>query len=141
MKAKIAASDPSSLSVQLLRFLTTGVANTAVGLGTIFLLKWALDVGDVPANFAGYSLGLCLSFMLNRNWTFAHRGALAPAMLRFLSVFAVAYLSNVAALLLLRDRLGVNAYLAHMLAVAPYTIVFFVGSRWFAFRSSLVTRQ
>ena len=121
------------MNSRLLRFLLVGMANTAVGLGTIYLLKWVFTVSDVRANLAGYVLGLCLSFALNRNWTFQHKGSVAAASLRFLCVFAVAYCVNVAVLLLLRDGFGVNSYLCHLLSMVPYTIVFFVGSKLIAF--------
>lgn len=124
-----------SRPLQLLRFLLVGVANTAVGLGTIFLLKWAAGMDDVPANLIGYLLGLCLSFALNRNWTFGHRGALLPAALRFAAVFAVAYAANLLTVLLLRDVAGLNSYLCHVLAMFPYTALFFIGSRVFVFAS------
>jgi putative flippase GtrA len=121
--------------LQLLRFLVVGVLNTAVGLGTIYLLKWAGGVGDVPANACGYAVGLCVSFVLNRRWTFSDRGRRLPAVLRFLFVFAVAYGCNLAMLLQLRDAWQVDAYLAHALATVPYTLVFFLGSKFFVFRS------
>ena len=120
---------------QLLRFLAVGVVNTAVGLGTIFALKALAGWGDIPANVAGYAVGLITSFVLNRQWTFRHQGAWAGALLRFVAVFGVAYTANLLVLLHLRDAWGVNAYLAHALATIPYTVLFFAGSRWFAFRA------
>jgi putative flippase GtrA len=119
---------------QLLRFLAVGVLNTAVGLGTIFALKAVAGWPDVPANIGGYVLGLMVSFVLNRRWTFAHRGDWRGALARFLAVFGVAYTANLVAFLALRDRLGVNPYAAHALAMVVYTAIFFVGSRSIAFR-------
>jgi len=119
---------------QLLRFLLVGVANTAVGLGCIWALIGLAGWADLPANATGYAVGLASSFVLNRRWTFAHRGALWPALWRFVLVFGVAYAANVAALLALGEGLGLNRYLAHALATVPYTLLFFAGSRLFAFR-------
>ena len=121
---------------QAMRFALVGIANTAVGLGTIWALKFFGRVADVPANFLGYCVGLACSFVLNRRWTFEHRGAVLPALLRFLLVFAVAYGANLGCMLMLRDHFGVNAYWAHLLATVPYTVLFFIGSRTLAFRSS-----
>ncbi|MCC9596333.1 MULTISPECIES: GtrA family protein [unclassified Rubrivivax] len=120
---------------QVLRFLIVGVLNTAVGLGTIYLLKWAGGFGDVAANACGYAVGLCVSFVLNRRWTFADRGRRAPAVMRFLLVFAIAYGFNLLTLLHLRDAWHIDAYLAHALATVPYTVTFFLGSKFFVFRS------
>jgi len=120
------------LDWSVLRYLTVGVANTFVGLGTIFACKWFLGLSDVIANAIGYAFGLSLSFLLNKRWTFQFDGAHLPALLRFLGVIMVAYLANVATLLLLIWA-GVDSYLAQTLAVAPYTIIGYVGSRYIAF--------
>ncbi len=119
---------------QLCRFLLVGIVNTAVGLGSIWVLIGLAGWADLPANAAGYGIGLACSFTLNRRWTFAHRGAWWPAFWRFLLVFGVAYTANVACMLTLRDAFHMDRYLAHALATVPYTALFFVGSRLFAFR-------
>jgi putative flippase GtrA len=124
------------MSGAMFRFLLVGVVNTAFGLGTIFALKALAGWGDVPANVAGYAVGLCVSFVLNRHWTFAHRGDWRPALVRFLLVFAVAYVANLAVLLALRDPAGVGNHAAHVAGMVVYTVIFFVGSRAFAFRDS-----
>ena len=119
--------------VQLTKFLLVGVANTLVGLGTIWLLIGLAGWNDAPANFAGYVVGLACSFTLNRAWTFRDVGQVLPAMTRFLLVFGVAYAANLAAMFWLRDTIGLNRYWAHALATVPYTALFFIGSRLFVF--------
>ncbi|MGD9843747.1 MAG: GtrA family protein, partial [Steroidobacteraceae bacterium] len=59
----------------LIRFGLTGVLNTAVGIGTIFALKWFFDWADTPANFCGYALGVMVSYYVNSRWTFQYRAA------------------------------------------------------------------
>jgi len=118
-----------------LRFAVVGVANTLIGLLGIYLCKWLLDLRDVLANISGYMLGLAVSFGLNRAWTFRHSGPVLPALARFLVIFLLAYLLNLATVLAAISSLGVNSYLAHAIGVVPYTVFFFLGSRHFAFRS------
>jgi putative flippase GtrA len=120
--------------VRIAKFLAVGVLNTLVGLGTIYLCKWLLGAGDVISNVIGYAVGLVNSFAWNRRWTFAHSGAVLPAAARFVLVFLAAYFVNLATMLAAIDVLGVNSYLAHAIAVVPYTTVFYLGSRRFAFR-------
>lgn len=72
---------------------------------------------------------------MNKKWTFRFRGEAVPALLRFLVVTLIAYLANLGTLLLLVQT-GVNSYLAQSLAVVPYTIVGYLGSRFFAFGST-----
>ena len=117
-----------------LKFVIVGVANTLAGLFVIYLCKWLLGFSDALANISGYVIGLAVSFLLNRGWTFEHSGAVLPALARFLAVFALAYLLNLATVLVAIHSFGVNSYLAQALGIAPYTVFFYLGSRYFAFR-------
>ena len=114
-----------------------GLANTTVGLTVILSAKSLAGADNVSANVAGYAVGLALSFALNRRWTFGFRGDARASLLRFLAVFAVAYAANLVAVLSLIEVLGVNAYWAQVLGVIPYTLLFYVGSRWYAFSPSM----
>ena len=111
-----------------------GCANTLLGLVTIYALKWQVELDDTSANLLGYVVGLSVSFFLNRNWTFRHSGPTLPAAFRFLGVFGAAYLANLGTVLVLVHQFGVNGYYAQALGIPPYTIVFYLGSRFFAFR-------
>ncbi len=122
---------------QFIRFVLVGVVNTVAGLGTIFALIAFAGFPDLPANASGYAVGLCCSFVLNRSWTFRHQGRWQAALVRFLLVFALAYSVNLVTLFLLADYLSVNRFLAHALATIPYTLVFFLVARQFAFKSNL----
>jgi putative flippase GtrA len=124
------------LDVRLAKFLLVGLANTTVGLAVILSAKSLAGADDVSANVAGYAVGLTLSFALNQRWTFGFRGDVRASLLRFLAVFAVAYAANLVAVLSLIEVLSVNAYWAQVLGVIPYTLLFYVGSRWYAFSPS-----
>ena len=119
-----------------LKFFIVGIANTLIGLLAIYLCKWLLGFSDALANISGYIIGLTVSFLLNREWTFRHAGAMLPALVRFLVIFALAYLLNLATVLTAIHSFGVNAYLAQAIGIAPYTAIFYLGSRYFAFRST-----
>lgn len=116
-----------------IRFVLVGALNTGVGLALIFAAKGLLGWGDLAANAFGYATGLAISFLLNRNWSFEHRGAVYPALLRFLAVFLAAYSTNLITVFGLKDLAGWNAYLAQAMGVLPYTAFFYLGSRAFAF--------
>lgn len=117
-----------------LKFLVVGVLNTLIGLLAIYFCKWLLGFSDVLANISGYLIGLAVSFILNRGWTFEHSGAVLPALLRFIAIFVLAYLFNLATVLTAMNVFNVNAYMAHAIGIAPYTVIFYFGSRYFAFR-------
>lgn len=116
------------------KFLSVGVVNTVVGLLIIYASKWLLGLSDALANAAGYGVGVCVSFMLNRKWTFRDGGAFSPALLRFILVFSIAYPINLLCVLYMIRQLGFNSYLAQALGTPPYTITFYLANRYFVFR-------
>lgn len=115
------------------RFLTVGAGNTVIGLATIYLGKIA-GLGDVLANVVGYAVGILVSFMLNKRWTFRHDGPALRAFGRFVTVVLIAYLLNLATVVLALNA-GVNSYLAQALGVLPYALFSYWGSKHYAFRS------
>jgi putative flippase GtrA len=110
------------------------MVNTLVGLSTIYLLKWVPGANDLVANAGGYLVGLTVSFTLNRRWTFRYYGAIAPAFVRFATVFAIAYLANLATVLTLIEQFEIDGYLSQAMGVLPYSTIFYFGSRYIAFR-------
>ena len=127
--------------VQFSKFAAVGVLNTFVGLLTIYMAKWIFSLDDVTANIIGYSVGLAVSFLLNKSWTFRHRGEVAKTALRFIIAFAIAYPINLGTVLILIRWGEVNSYLAQALGMPPYMIAFFLLSRHFSFRQRLAINE
>lgn len=121
---------------QMARFLGVGVINTAVGLGLIWALM-ALGMAPLPANFIGYAVGLCLSFTLNRRYTFRDGGQDMLTVMRFLLAFAMAYILNALVLTIGLAQTEISAYLMQVLAMGVYTASFFTLCRLFVFRTQL----
>jgi putative flippase GtrA len=57
-----------------LKFGAVGVVNTAADFALYSMLTLAVGLGAVGANLISYSVGIILSFLLNRAWTFKDRG-------------------------------------------------------------------
>jgi len=116
------------------KFLIVGGANTLAGLAVIYLAKWWMNLGDALANALGYGIGLCLSFFLNKSWTFGHEGPAAQALARFLLAFALAYVLNLGTVLFLINAIHLDQYLAQAAGIVPYTVFMYLASRHYAFR-------
>jgi putative flippase GtrA len=129
------SSSKNSVHGQVVRFLSSGVANTLAGFAVIFLLM-ALGARPVVANVAGYAVGLALSFMLSRRFVFSGTGSLHGEAGRFLVAFAIAFAANLATLQILIDRLNTDPVVAQILSAGTYTIAMFLLSRWFVFRQN-----
>jgi putative flippase GtrA len=126
--AVIASSD---LFKQLVRYGLVGVANTAVGLGVILILQMLLGLDPYSANAGGYAVGLAVSFLLNRAWTFQVSDRPAGRLSRFMLAFAISYAANLGTLTLLIDPVGMVA--AQAVAVVVYSTIFFVFCRVYVF--------
>jgi putative flippase GtrA len=120
---------------QLLRFLVVGAANTAI---TLLAYAGAIHAGVryLPAGAGAYALGGVNGFVLNRAWTFAHRGHILPAAARYAAITAAGIVANVA-LLRAAIALGVPHAAGEVAAVAPVTLLSFALNRAWAFPSDV----
>lgn len=119
---------------QGLRFFLVGLINTAIGLGCIYVLLYFTKAGPFIANGIGYAIGLSVSFMLNRSWTFDHKGDFKQVFLRYLTVVAVAYLCNFAVVYHVIHYFQCNPYLAQPIGIVVYSGITFIGAKLFVFR-------
>lgn len=120
-----------------IRFGLVGVINTLVGLAVIAVLL-RLGAGDWIANAASYAVGLCVSFTLNRRWTFGVRSTVeAQEIGRFLAAFAVSFGANLSVLAMMRGLGFAESLIGQGMAMIAYSIVFFVLSRRFVFTAGL----
>ena len=118
-----------------MRFLAVGVFNTVVGLGTIFVAQVILGLGPVIANAAGYVTGVTVSFLLNKRWTFRFRGESGASLARFITVFIAAYAANLTLVSCLDELAGRVAAWHQIFGILPYTVLFYLGCRWYVFPS------
>ncbi|MEJ5364639.1 MAG: GtrA family protein [Desulfosoma sp.] len=119
------------------RYVLVGLVNSVVGYGVIFGL---LSLGANPylSNASGYAVGITVSYILNKRFSFRSRKPDRTAFPLFVASLAVAYLANLAVLFALLRWGAVNPYLAQLLAGGVYTLVGFLGSRYIAFGSKHV---
>ncbi len=118
--------------MQIARFLTVGAFNTLLGLALIYLLMH-FGVDYRVANLIGYVVGFLIAFVLNRNWTFAHRGGWLSSFARWGVVAGIAYGGNLVAVIALHRWLGLDARLAQIGGIPVYTMLSYLGGRYFAF--------
>jgi putative flippase GtrA len=123
-------------AIMFARFLLVGVANTLFGLGTTYAMMYFLRVDAVPANAAGYAVGLLFSFTFNKRWTFSNRDRGAGSLLKFVLVIGAAYIVNLAVVLGAKDLFQVNPYVAQAMGIIPYTILSFLGCRYYVFKNA-----
>lgn len=118
---------------QSLRFSAVGVINTVIGLAAIYAAMFFFQARPGTANAIGYSIGIAISFLLNRAWTFRSKGHVVVVLPKYLLVAAISYLLNLTAVVTSTSFFSANPYLAQLLGVGIYTAWMFFGCRWFVF--------
>lgn len=121
--------------IQAVRFAVVGVANTAVGLAAIYSLMYFFSMGPLASNAIGYGLGLCVSFILNKQWTFSqkHLGMKSSAV-KYMGLAALSYLLNFVAVWTATRSADVDGYVAQMFGVVVYSGAMFLGCKVYVFR-------
>lgn len=119
---------------QFFRYIIVGVLNTLLGYCVIFSCMYLAGMSPEASNVAGYAVGLVVSYMLNRNFTFNSTQARRKEIVRFVAVFAVAYALNFAALLALIHQFGMHKGLSQIVAGMIYVGSSFLMNKYYVFK-------
>ena len=91
-----------NLPRQFFRYAIVGLSSNAI----LYLVYLALTVGGIGHKSAMtllYIVGVLQTFLFNKRWTFSHDGAHRGPFIRYILSYALGYLFNLAALLILVD--------------------------------------
>jgi putative flippase GtrA len=119
---------------QWLRFATVGVSNTLLSTA-VFAGLFHLGVHYLLASTLAFALGALNSYILNRRWTFRSRAPRVPELARFLCVQAVGLGVNLGLLAAFVEGTGIPHVVAQVFAFPVASVVMFVLSRQWAFRT------
>lgn len=122
------------------RFLIVGVLNTIVGYGVYALLlyfSWHFSLASLVSQI----VGTIHSYFWNKFFTFKSKKYSVSEMVRFIIVYAVSYLVNLAALFVLIDSLKINKFIAGLGSLFITTIISFFGHRYFSFKKNELAKN
>jgi putative flippase GtrA len=131
-----------------IRFLLVGVVNTIVGLSAMYLFLHGFSFSYWVSTFLGNIIGACVSYILNRSFTFKSNAAIGTSMVRFAIVILVCYfisyfLGQKIALYLFSQLSFLGTKYAQDAAVlfgtGIYTIMNYLGQRIFVFKQRQTT--
>lgn len=116
-----------------LRYALVGAINTLVSWCVMFGLMF---IGVMPeiANFAGWVVGFLNSYILNKKFTFQSKNSHTKDMVRFGVAMGIAYGVNLLTLIIGHRMLGINEYIAQIIAAVSYTITGYIVSKFWAFK-------
>lgn len=118
---------------QLVRYGIVGLASNAFGY-LLYLGLTYLGMGPKLAMSLLYGLGVLQTFVFNKKWSFRFQGAATPALVRYATVYAVGYVINFFALILLVDQMGLPHQWVMGALVLFMAVFFFVAQKFWVFR-------
>lgn len=121
---------------QFSRFVVVGVLNTLLGYCVIFAAMYLAGMTPEASNMAGYGIGLVVSYVLNRNYTFKSKQRHRREIIRFFWVFLVAYASNFIVLLILIHQLNLHEGMSQVLAGIVYVVFSYLMNKYYVFKVS-----
>ena len=93
-----------------------------------------LRISPEGSNFMGYFLGISVSYVLNKQFNFKSKIPHRDELPKFLASMGIAYLLNLATLVILYRWLGVNPYISQLAAGVVYVLIGFGLSRVWVFK-------
>jgi putative flippase GtrA len=118
--------------IQLFRYGLVGLASNLAGYLVYLLLTYFGATPKITMSIL-YIVGATIGFWGNRKLTFAHKGALMGAGVRYVIAHCFGYLINLSILLLMVDKLGYSHQLVQAAAVFIVAGFLFFAFKFFVF--------
>jgi putative flippase GtrA len=119
----------------MLKFGIVGLLNTGVDFA-VFTVLTLWDVPLLIAQCISYACGVLNSFIMNRTWTFQHRGQYTRQLIKFIAVNLLTLLITYGLLVFFNQYVGWTMLFSKLIATGMSLIVNFAGSRLWVFRET-----
>ena len=123
-----------NISRQAMRFGIVGLASNVV-LYLLYLLFTTAGMGHKTAMTLLFAIGTLQTFVFNKRWTFGHQGLLHATFVKYLSIYSLAYLLNLTALMVFADHLGFPHQIVQGVMVVTLALMLFLLQRYWVFRA------
>ena len=101
---------------------------------SIFLLLGHFEFNYLSANFAGYFVGTCSSFFLNRKYNFKKLNFAYYRFLSFITVAGIGFTASAFLLYFYVNKLDLSPQIAKFLTLLPVIFLQFMLNRRYSFR-------
>jgi len=120
----------SSLRLQSYRFVVVGGVSNAVLYLCYLLVTW-LGLAPPVAVSVMFILGALQTFLINKSWTFSIQGQNRAYLIRYISLYGVAYLFNLLILHVFVGWMALNHRFVQAVAIIVIgTLLFFIQRNW-----------
>ena len=130
----------AALRRQVSRYVAVGVLSN-LGLYGGYLALTFLGLGHKLAMSLLYAIGVLQTFLLNKRWSFGHRGAAGTPFLRYIVAYALGYAANFAALVLLVDVGGAPHQIVQGVMIVAVAAGMFVLQKYWVFGRTAVAHS
>jgi putative flippase GtrA len=130
---KIWAAMRNKRYVTTIKYGLVGLMNTVVGYG-IYLLLIGLRVFYPMASACGSVAGIINSYFWNKYFTFQSSKKSITEIIKFLFVYLIQYLCNIAIIYLCVNALSMSESLAGLFGICFGVLVSYFGHRFWTFR-------
>lgn len=129
-----------------IRFLLVGIINTIVGLSFMYLFLHLFSFSYWLSTFLGNIIGACVSYFLNRTFTFKSDVTMGKSMIRFaiviLGCYFISYYLGEKIAYFIFDQISFLSKkyasdVAVLFGTGCYTIINYFGQRLFVFQKKI----
>ena len=117
---------------QLMRYIVVGVVSNSI-LYFAYLGLTVVGLGHKTAMTFLYITGGLISFIINRAWSFKHKGSGQSALARFIVTYILGYLFNFVLLWLFVDRLHQPHQFVQAVAIVLVAASLFLMNKFWVF--------
>lgn len=110
-----------------------GAINSLVGYAVIFALIF-VGIEPIVSNVAGYSVGLVVSYFLNKYWVINNRKKDRSQIYKFILAFVISYSLSLLFLYFFIYSFGFDKYGSQFLSGGVYFLVFLIFNKMYVFR-------
>lgn len=120
-------------SFQLLRFIVSGSLATTTYYFVAMVSHYACDLHVSAANTIAYAIGFCISYIMQKYWTFENVSGHKKTLPLFVLASFIGFLIN-SAIILCGDMIGFAYYCTSFVAIIVMTCVSYIMQSKVVFR-------
>lgn len=119
---------------QLVRYGVVGVGVNIMGY-LAFLGMMAAGLHHQLAATLMFVLAVLASYLVNRNWSFQHKGRVGRSFANYAALYFAAWLLDVLVLWIFIDAMHYHYAIVQGLAIVGIALLLFLGQRYWVFRT------
>ena len=126
------------ITLELMKYIAIGIFNTAWGYALIFFFMYIINMNAFLSNAITYTIGIIVTYTLNRKLTFKSTGGKCSEIIRFFIVFIISYIGNLTTLYLLINYTQTHEAIAQIIASFVYMGFSFPLCKFYVYRKPRV---